>query len=142
MNSSERFKAILKRISDTHDKKQADYGTSEDPFANISASTEFGIEPWVGTVLRMNDKMTRIRSFIKNGTLKNESIQDSLLDICVYAAIALVKYEESVEDNYDHLCEWGSHEFNENLLNIYGGPCINCGEDYTELIRLHGKGLA
>ena len=97
MNSSERFKLILQRISDTHDKKQADYGTDKDPFANISASAEFGIEPWVGTVLRMNDKMARIKSFIKKGTLQNESIQDSLLDICVYAAIALVKYEESIE---------------------------------------------
>ena len=97
MNSSERFKLILQRISDTHDKKQADYGTDEDPFANISASIDLGIEPWVGTILRINYKMARIKSFIKKGSLKNESIKDSLIDICVYSAIALVKYEESIE---------------------------------------------
>lgn len=94
----ERFNLILKRINDTHNKKEADYGTDEDPFANITAAREFGIQPWVGAVLRLNDKIARIKAFVKKGNLQNENLADSLLDICVYAAIALVKYEESIED--------------------------------------------
>ena len=99
MKSDERFLQILDRIRSTHQKKGEDYGNAEDPFANISAAEEFGMEPWVGTVLRMNDKMARIKSFIKKGVLQNESLSDSLLDIAVYAIIALVKYEEKLGNN-------------------------------------------
>ncbi len=30
------------------EKKQADYGRPDDPFANVKASGEWGVEPWVG----------------------------------------------------------------------------------------------
>jgi len=99
MNSNERFTAILTQIQETHDKKQADYGTDEDPFANVNAASEFGIDPLVGIMLRMNDKMTRLKSFVKKGNLVNESVEDSLLDLAVYAIIALVKYEEMPDSN-------------------------------------------
>ncbi|KKK88665.1 hypothetical protein LCGC14_2740830 [marine sediment metagenome] len=93
MNSNDRFKAILRRIQETHDKKGADYGTDEDPFANVNAASEFDIDPIVGILLRMNDKMMRFKSFVKKGTLVNESVEDSLLDLAVYSIIALTLYE-------------------------------------------------
>jgi hypothetical protein len=93
-----RFHAVLKEMGDTHDRKQQDYGTDGDPFANIRASREFGVSPWVGAYIRLNDKITRIKSFIKKGNLANESLEDSLIDIATYAAIALVLYREGTED--------------------------------------------
>ncbi len=105
MNSNDRFAAILQRIQETHDKKQKDYGTDEDPFANITAAKELDIEPWVACVLRMNDKMMRLKAFIKKGGLANESVEDSLLDLATYAAIALTMYDEG-KTNYSHIkCE-------------------------------------
>jgi hypothetical protein len=89
-----RFLEKLEQIAELHSVKQHDYGVDEDPFANIRASRDFGVEPWVGAVIRLNDKVTRIKSFIKKGALKNESVQDSLLDISVYALIALILFEE------------------------------------------------
>ncbi len=89
-----RFHAVLKEMGDTHDRKQQDYGTDGDPFANLRASADFGVRPWVGAYVRLNDKITRVKSFIRKGTLANESIEDSLLDIATYAAIALVLYRE------------------------------------------------
>jgi hypothetical protein len=89
-----RFHARLKAMAELHDRKQADYGTDGDPFANVRASREFGIAPWLGAILRLNDKVTRIKSFAKKGTLKNESLEDSFDDIAVYAVIARLLYDE------------------------------------------------
>ena len=91
-----RFLAKLTEIAEIHSAKQHDYGAGDDPFANLRASKDFGVEPWVGAVIRLNDKITRLKSFIAKGELKNESVADSLLDISVYALIALILYEETL----------------------------------------------
>jgi hypothetical protein len=92
-----RFHALLKEIADLHDKKQEDYGTDGDPFANVRASRDFGVSPWIGAVIRLHDKVIRLKSFSRRGVLANESVEDSLLDIAVYALIALVLYREERE---------------------------------------------
>jgi hypothetical protein len=81
---------ILEEMRDLHVRKAADYGRGADPFANVRASERFGVPAWVGVMVRANDKMERIQSFIANGSLKNESVEDSLLDLAAYALIALV----------------------------------------------------
>lgn len=92
--SSRRFHEILKELGALHDRKQADYGTRDDPFANVRASQEFGVAPWLGAILRLNDKVNRLKAFAKRGTLKNETVIDSFDDISVYGVIARVLYEE------------------------------------------------
>jgi hypothetical protein len=89
-----RFRRELEELIELHDAKQADYGTDGDPFANLRASAGFGIAPWLGAVIRLNDKVNRIKSFVRNGKLRNESLVDSFRDISVYAAIAKILYEE------------------------------------------------
>lgn len=92
--SSARLHELLVEVGDLHDRKQADYGTDTDPFANVRASEEFGIPGWVGALVRLNDKVVRLKSFARKGVLANESAADSMRDIAVYALIALVLYEE------------------------------------------------
>jgi hypothetical protein len=92
--NSSRFHAILKELGDLHDKKQADYGRGDDPFANVRASTEWGVPSWVGAMVRLNDKVRRLQTFSQRGTLSNEGVEDSLRDIAVYATIALVLFEQ------------------------------------------------
>jgi len=75
-----------------HDKKSKDYGTTDDPYANVCASQGFGVKPWVGALIREHDKTTRIQSFIAKGSLVNESLEDSLIDKAVYSIIALLLY--------------------------------------------------
>jgi hypothetical protein len=70
-----------------YNKKQFDYGTLEDPMANIKSSNEYGIPPLLGVFLRMNDKIARLKSFARKGKLLNESVCDTLNDIAVYAII-------------------------------------------------------
>jgi hypothetical protein len=94
---SARFHEILKGLGELHDQKQADYGRDNDPFANVRGSEEWGVDPWIGAMVRANDKVRRLQSFIANGELKNESVEDSLRDLAVYAIIALVLFEERSE---------------------------------------------
>jgi hypothetical protein len=81
-------------IAALHDRKQLDYGAGDDPFANVRASREWGVPAWVGALIRLNDKVRRLQSFARKGCLANESAEDSMMDIAVYALIALVLYEQ------------------------------------------------
>lgn len=89
-----RFLSLFLETVQLAAKKQHDYGNSQDPFANITASQEFGIAPWIGSLVRANDKMSRLANFIAKGTLLNESVEDSLRDLSAYAIIALVLWRE------------------------------------------------
>lgn len=91
---SQRFHALLTEIGELHDKKQADYGRANDPFANVRGTTEWGQPAWVGAMIRATDKMKRLQKLATHGTLSNESAKDSFLDLAVYALIGLVLYEE------------------------------------------------
>src|SRR5258707_10238836 len=42
--NSERFHELLQRMGELHDKKQADYGQGDDPFFNVRASTNWGVQ--------------------------------------------------------------------------------------------------
>lgn len=88
------FYDILAEAARMHDMKQRDYGRDEDPFANVRASEDFGIPGWIGCVVRANDKMRRLQRFAQVGELKNESVEDSLLDALVYFGIALALFRE------------------------------------------------
>jgi len=88
------FEQVLAEMKELHDRKRSDYGRKEDPFANVRASEDFGVEGWVGALIRANDKMRRLQSAAKGSTLRNEGIEDSLIDMAVYSVIALTIYRE------------------------------------------------
>ncbi len=92
--SSERLHGLLKEMGELHDRKQRDYGTIKDPFANVRGSEDFGVKPWVGAMIRLNDKVKRLQSHAQGSPLANEGALDSFMDIAVYALIAYVLYEQ------------------------------------------------
>lgn len=94
MSGDPRFHALLAEIAELHDKKQQDYGRTEDPFANVRATEEWGMPAWVGAMMRLNDKVRRLQKLAQVGSLANESAEDSMRDIAVYALIALILYRE------------------------------------------------
>src|SRR6266487_2578430 len=49
-----RFRAVLDELQAMHDRKSADYGRDEDPYANVRASEDWGIPGWVGALVREN----------------------------------------------------------------------------------------
>lgn len=93
------FLRIVDEIRALHVKKSSDYGTGTDPFRNIRASAAFGVEPWVGALIRANDKMARLQNAAGGQALVNESIEDSLLDLANYAIIALALRREAAVPN-------------------------------------------
>ena len=92
---SQRVHEILGELGELHTRKSQDYGTSEDPFSNVQGSTDWGVDPWVGVMIRLTDKVRRLMALHRNGSLVNESAEDSFRDIAAYSVMALVLYEES-----------------------------------------------
>lgn len=90
------FVDLLTQLKSLHLKKMADYGLAHAPFHNVEGSAEWGLEPWVGAMVRASDKMRRLQKFAKVGTLTNESVEDSFMDLAAYALIALVLYRKGL----------------------------------------------
>ena len=99
MTHNNEFANVLSEMLDLHDKKNADYGTAADPFANVRASEDFGIPAWLGSVIRANDKMTRLKAFAQKGSLENEPVEDSLIDLANYCVIALILWRDMKQPN-------------------------------------------
>ena len=91
---NEKFNQILSEMQEMHDKKNTDYASLEDPLKNLKGCTRLGLEPIMGTVIRMQDKVERIENFMRNGELVNESVRDSFLDLAIYSTLAIVILEE------------------------------------------------
>lgn len=70
--------------------KNHDYrGGTEDPYANFRGATFLGVSPILGILLRMQDKIQRIKTFDEKGELKahNESLKDAVIDVINYAVL-------------------------------------------------------
>jgi hypothetical protein len=98
-----RFHQLLKEIGELHDRKQADYGTTGDPFANVRASEQWGVPAWVGTMIRANDKVKRLQAAANGSELVNEGVEDSLMDLATYSLIALVLFREEQHPHTRHV---------------------------------------
>ncbi len=92
-----RFQDVLKEMGAMYDRKTRDYGTESDPLANLRASNEWGIAPWLGALVRLNDKIVRLKSYAKTGKLANEGVEDSILDVACYSVLALILFRESTD---------------------------------------------
>ena len=93
------FYQILEELADLHARKNQDY-SGDDPLANFKLCETAGIPAWKGVVVRLTDKMSRILTFAKKGTLevKDEAITDTLQDMAVYAILALILYREGKKE--------------------------------------------
>ncbi len=90
----DRFEQLTEEELQLHAKKRNDYGKKGDPLANVRSAAEFGVDPWIGALIRLNDKVTRLKNAATGTVLVNESVADSLADISVYAKIARILFEE------------------------------------------------
>lgn len=98
---NEDFAALLGEAAELEARKRADYGRADDKYANYRASEAWGIPAWVNACLRMQEKFTRLQSFVLNGKLENEPLEDALLDLAVGALIALDLHRESQPSQLD-----------------------------------------
>lgn len=84
------FYQVLTDAKNMHDRKQKDYGSDTDPFANVRSAEDWGLPGSMGACIRIADKVARLKAFYRKGELANESVEDAFMDLLVYAGIGLV----------------------------------------------------
>ena len=93
------FMEILEEVKRLHIAKSQDYGADNDALANIRSGADVvNLAPWKACLIRLADKMTRLRTVCHTGSCTFDGVDDTLKDICAYSAIALVLYREGQSD--------------------------------------------
>lgn len=139
-DTSAKCRDIMRRKNNDYTGGQG----TDDPFANFNMSSAFGVHPALGVVLRIGDKLQRIRSFANDGALQvsGETIDDACEDIVNYAIIikgifraqAAQHTEAAAEEDYepDH---YGHHNGAATVLQegyrlLEEGETIEAGDEY------------
>ncbi len=90
-----KFDELIREIVALHAKKNHDYAEAGDPLSNFKRAERLGIAPFMGVLVRMTDKWSRIEELVKGKTPKNESLRDSLIDNAVYSLLAVLLLDEA-----------------------------------------------
>ena len=93
MDKGLRYTKIVNEMYEIYKAKNADYGDSvHDTFL------KYGL---LSFLVRMEDKISRLRSLTLKGKkgqrVKNESILDTLQDLANYAILAIIELEEQAD---------------------------------------------
>lgn len=86
------------------ESKNMDYtGISDDALANLQSSMFVGVSTGKGILVRMLDKLKRLQSFEEKGfcKVKDESIEDTIIDIINYA-ILFAAHAKGYENDSTH----------------------------------------
>jgi len=87
---AEHFQAITTGMADLFRRKNGDYGNS---FTNLYQ--EYGM---LSSIIRLEDKLSRIKSLQKNDCQVNdESVRDSLIDMANYAIMTVMEMDKQAE---------------------------------------------
>ena len=87
MNKIEKHKIICEKLNTLYEAKNADYGDSFE-----KSYMEYGLTM---SCIRLEDKLNRLKSlnFSRTIKVKNESIEDTLMDLANYAIMTLIELE-------------------------------------------------
>lgn len=94
------FYKLLEQIAGLHSRKSHDYSGTKDPLKNLRACERLNLEPFLGVLVRLQDKWSRLEEFVSSGQLmvKNESVIDTLMDNAVYSLLAIILYQEQLKN--------------------------------------------
>lgn len=79
------FGHVLNLMDAIHQSKNHDYG---DSFSK--SYREFGL---IAAVVRMSDKMERLKTLCKKDAMVGESVRDTLIDLACYAAMTVAEID-------------------------------------------------
>ena len=103
-NLKEMHREIIDFIHDTYLRKNKDYGSSFD-----ESLDEFGL---ISSLIRLTDKRNRFKSLINSeAEVKDESIEDTLLDMANYAIMTVMWLRQNQQAEED-----GNAEADENVI--------------------------
>lgn len=90
------FEALLYKMGAIHLAKAHDYCGGKQEYDNYRQAERIGIPAWKGVLLRILEKVSRIETFSVQEELfvKDESIEDTLIDMANLSLICLILYKE------------------------------------------------
>jgi hypothetical protein len=96
------FYRVLAQMADVHERKNHDYSSEKDTLSNLRSPID-GIPDWITSFVRLGDKVGRVRGFaertMRDGVatmaVKDESVEDTLIDLANYAILTLILYREN-----------------------------------------------
>ncbi len=131
MNRAELFelhKSLCDKGLEIMRAKNQDYAgkSGDSPFQNFERSEVLGIPRELGLLVRVMDKICRIKSFIEAGTLavKGEPVDDAILDIINYMVLLNGMIEETrIKKLQDEI----------NALRTSARECVNVRVDRVKV---------
>jgi hypothetical protein len=91
MQGDPMFYEYLVKMAQLHAKKNHDYSQDQDPLSNLKACEAIGIPAYKGVLVRLQDKWSRLIELSKKeAKVLEESVEDTLLDMAIYAILAIV----------------------------------------------------
>jgi len=92
------FYEILDQMKEVHAKKAADYGSRkrQDPLINFRAGVPYGVPAWLYALIRVHEKLVRVQSFVENGELVNEGMDETLIDCANLIILSLQLYHQQI----------------------------------------------
>lgn len=93
---------FTKRLREIYDRailivasKNQDYAKDEDAFANFKMASLVGVDDRSAVLVRISDKLARVVNLLdKENVVKDETIEDTIVDCINYLAILLCMIEE------------------------------------------------
>ena len=105
----ERFKDttaldILDNMQSVYEAKDNDYSTTGLPMGNLRKCEEAGIDAWRGCLVRIGDKISRLKNFLKEKEylVISEKAEDTVIDLANYAILMSCLLEEIKKPNSDY----------------------------------------
>lgn len=96
-----RFHELIEKMRGMHAAKGSDYSNEADILSNLRVCEQMGVPAWVGVLVRLSDKMERVKNLARKrqrgeeAAVKDESLTDTLMDGAVYCLLAVILLEES-----------------------------------------------
>ena len=99
LNGHPDFYKLLDKMAEIHSAKNHDYSKGQkDPLSNFRMCEGFGIPAWKGVLVRISDKFSRITQLsTKEAEVKDESFEDTLLDMANYCLLCIILRRERNE---------------------------------------------
>jgi hypothetical protein len=93
------FEDILNKMLEIHKAKNADYSADKTLFGNFKEAERIKIPDWKGAFVRLQDKYSRCCNLIagNEAQVKEETLEDTLLDLANYAVITLYLRKKKLE---------------------------------------------
>lgn len=131
---SAKFHELINKCKEIHDKKSADYASEANPFSNFERAAQ--ISSWFQSdndkvfAILVGVKLARLAELLSGKEPKNESIEDSFLDLSNYCLL------------------WGAsflERKNESKVNLYsddkqpGFICYRCKREFHGRVPISYK---